>query len=585
MKRRILISMAVMLLSLLMCGNLWAESSGSCGDNITWTLDDDDNLTLTGSGQMADYNETYEHPWSDNVKTVKFAGDITGIGSSAFRGCSSLTSIEIPSSVTKIGEFAFTGCKSLKKVYITDLSAWCRITFNSLSANPLCNGGALYLNEKEVKDLVIPDDVTKIGKYAFSGCSSLSSIEIPNSVTSIGDFAFDGCSSLTSIEIPNSVTNIGYSAFNGCSSLSSIKIPNSVTSIGRYAFYGCSGLTSVTIGNSVTEIGSGAFSWCSSLSSIEIPNSVTNIGYSAFSGCSGLTSVTIGNSVTGISYSAFRGCNSLTSIEIPNSVTSIGSEAFACCSSLTSIEIPNSVTSIGEDAFDCCSSLKKVYITDLSAWYRITFNYSSANPLSNGGALYLNGKEVKDLVIPDDVTKIGNFAFFRCSSLTSIEIPNSVTSIGEEAFYDCISLTSVSIGNSVTSIGEKAFYYCNSLKIITVNATTPPDCGDYIFEGVDYSSCVLVVPDESISAYKNKSPWNQFLNISEVESVINDNEVSVKVENGNIVVIGIADDVNMEVYNIGGSRIYSGIVKSVQVPTAGLYLVKVLDKSYKIMVR
>lgn len=152
-------------------------------------------------------------------------------------------------------------------------------------------------------------------------------------------------------------------------------------------------------------------------------------------------------------------------------------------------------------------------------------------------------------------------------------------------YSDCSSLTSVTIGNSVTSIGNSAFFNCNSLKKITVNATTPPDCGDYIFDGVDYSSCVLVVPDESISAYKNKSPWNQFLNISEVESVINDNEVSVKVENGNIVVTGIADDVNMEVYNISGSRIYSGIVKSVQVPAAGLYLVKVLDKSYKIMVR
>ena len=364
MKRRILICMAVMLLSLLMCGNLWAESSGSCGDNITWTLDDDDNLTLTGSGQMADYNETYERPWSDNVKTVKFAGDITGIGSSAFRGCSSLESIEIPNSVTSIGYAAFEYCSRLKKVYITDLSAWCRITFNFYLANPLSYGGALYLNGKEVKDLVIPDDVTKIGKRAFSGCSSLSSVTIPNSVTSIGNSAFDGCSSLTS----------------------------------------------VTIGN-------------------------------------------------------------------------------------------------------------------------------------------------------------------------------SVTSIGNSAFWNCSSLASVSIGNSVTSIGYAAFFNCNSLKKITVNATTPPDCCDYIFEGVDYSSCVLVVPDESISAYKNKSPWNQFLNISEVENVINDNEVSVKVDNGNIVVTGTADDVNMEVYNISSSRIYSGIVKSVQVPTAGLYLVKVLDKSYKIMVR
>ena len=336
------------------------------------------------------------------------------------------------------------------------MSAWCRIPFNSFSANPLSYGGTLYLNGKEVKDLVIPDDVTKIGNYAFNGCISLTSIEIPNSVTSIGENAFYDCSRLSSVSIPNSVTSIGENAFCNCFSLSSVSIPNSVTTIGKDAFYYCS---------------------------------------------------------------------SLTSIEIPNSVTSIGDCAFYCCRSLTSVTIGNSVTSIGDLAFN------------------------------------------------------------DCSSLTSIEIPNSVTSIGDSAFNGCSSLTSVTIGNSVTSIGGRAFYNCNSLKKITVNATTPPDCGDYIFEGVDYSSCVLVVPDESISAYKNKSPWNQFLNISEVESVINDNEVSVKVENGNIVVTGTADDLNMEVYNISGSRIYSGIVKSVQVPTAGLYLVKVLDKSYKIMVR
>ena len=562
MKRRILICMAVMLLSLLMCGNLWAESSGSCGDNITWTLDDDDNLTLTGSGQMADYNETYEHPWSDNVKTVKFAGDITGIGSSAFRGCRSLTSIEIPNSVTSIGKYAFDGCISLKKVYITDLSAWCRITFNFYLANPLSYGGALYLNGKEVKDLVIPDDVTKIGQRAFSGCSSLSSVSIPNSVTSIGDSAFSGCTSLTSIEIPNSVTSIGNSAFNGCSSLTKQEIPNSVTSIGEEAFYNCSSLTSIEIPNSVTNIGNNAFGSCSNLKKVYITdlsawcritfnslsaNPLFNGGVLYLNGKE-VKDLVIPDDVTKIGEFALSGCSSLSSVSIPNSVTSIGISAFLGCSSLTSIEIPNSVTSIGNFAFKDCSSLASVSIGN-------------------------------------SVTSIGERAFYNCSSLTSVTIGNSVTSIGDATFYNCSSLTSVTIGNSVTSIGQYAFFNCNSLKKITVNATTPPDCGYYIFEGVDYSSCVLVVPDESISAYKNKSPWNQFLNISEVESVINDNEVSVKVENGNIVVTGIADDVNMEVYNISGSRIYSGIVKSVQVPTAGLYLVKVLDKSYKIMVR
>ena len=134
--------------------------------------------------------------------------------------------------------------------------------------------------------------VTSIGKYAFFGCSSLSSVTIGDSVTSIGDGAFRDCSSLTSVTIPNSMTSIGDDAFAGCSSLTSITIPNSVTSIGKYAFFSCSGLTSITIPNSVTSIEYHAFSGCSSLTSVTIPNTVTSIGEWAFSECSSLTSIT-----------------------------------------------------------------------------------------------------------------------------------------------------------------------------------------------------------------------------------------------------------------------------------------------------
>ncbi len=177
--------------------------------------------------------------------------------------------------------------------------------------------------------------VTYIGIYAFSGCSSLTSVEIPNSVTSIEAYAFWGCTSLTSVVIGNSVTIIGNSAFKDCSSLTSVEIPNSVTYIGRSAFSDCFGLTSV-----------------------EIPNSVTSIREAAFTGCISLTSVEIPNSVTSIESNAFSGCHSLTSVEIPNSVTSIGRVAFSYCSLLTSVEIPNSVTSIGEAAFSDCANLK-----------------------------------------------------------------------------------------------------------------------------------------------------------------------------------------------------------------------------------
>ncbi len=164
--------------------------------------------------------------------------------------------------------------------------------------------------------------------------------------------------SITAVNIPNSMTNIGDYAFSGCSSLTSITIPNSVTSIGNYAFYGSSGLTSVEIPNSVTSIGYGAFSYCSSLTAVTIPNGVTSIDIKTFNNCNGLISVTIPNSVTNIERSVFENCSSLTSVTIPNSVTYIGDYAFSGCSGLTSITCeaitpPSLGVSYYGDAYHC----------------------------------------------------------------------------------------------------------------------------------------------------------------------------------------------------------------------------------------
>ena len=323
-----------------------------------------------------------------------------------------------------------------------------------------------------------------------------------------------GKANYTNIIIPTkiddvAITSIGSSSFDNCSSLTSIVIPNSVTSIGNYAFYGCSSLTSVVIGDSVTSIGDWAFDGCSSLESIVIPDSVTSIGSSAFSGCSSIESVYITDIEKWCKIRFYYKSNPLynganlylngelvTNLELPNGITNIGDDAFQGCSSLTSIAIPDSVTSIGSCAFSSCSSLESVYITDIEKWCKISFDLS-ANPLSYGANLYLNGKLVTNLELPDSVTTIGKYAFYGCSSLESIVIPNSVTSIGYYAFMYCSSLTSVEIADGVTRIGSATFFGCSSLTNVVV-----PDSVTSIGDGAfQYCSSIesIVIPNSAIS--------------------------------------------------------------------------------------
>ena len=256
-------------------------------------------------------------------------------------------------------------------------------------------GDSAFQGCESLTSINIPNSVTTIENGAFSGCSSLTSINIPNSVTTIGDFAFNGCESLTSINIPNSVTTIGNWAFANCESLTSITIPSSVVTIIGNPFMLWHGNlnneskafiyednvlfnknkttliayrakeTNYTIPNSVTTIGIWAFNCCKSLTSINIPNSVTTIGNKAFNGCESLTSINIPNGVTTIGEHAFAHCYSLASINISNSVTAIGIWAFGVCKSLTSINIPNSVTTIGERAFRECINLPSHIKSDI----------------------------------------------------------------------------------------------------------------------------------------------------------------------------------------------------------------------------
>ena len=401
------------------------------------------------------------------LTSVTIPSSVTSIGSHAFYGCSGLTSVTIPSSVTSIGSGAFSYCSSLATtIYTGTVAQWCNITFDDYNANPLYDSHSLTIDGAEITNLVIPEGVTSISRFAFYGCSGLTSVTIPSSVTSIGYSAFYGCSGLTTTVYTGTIAQWCSISFRGSSSnplyyshsltingeeITNLVIPEGVTSIGNYAFDGCSVLTSVTI-----------------------PDGVTSIGDGAFEGCSGLTSVTIPDGVTSIGSSAFSDCRSLTSVTIPSSVTSIGNGAF-CGSGLTSITIPSSVTLIDDYAFSCCSGLTSV-------------------------------------TIPSSVTSIGYSAFEGCIGLTSVTILSGVTSIGSYAFCSCSGLTSVTIPSSVTSIGERAFSGCSGITEITSQPIVAPLLGTNAFSGINTTIPINIPCGSSMSYY---SRWSYFSNFVE----------------------------------------------------------------------
>ena len=418
--------------------------------------------------------------------------------------------------------------------------------------------------------IIIPNSVKRIGNRAFYNCPVIKSINLPNGLAYIGEAAFLNCTKCldSTITIPEAVTYVGIGAFSNLPNVDTVYWNAKKCQEGRSLFSNIvkafifgddvewipdsvccnlSLLTSITIPKKVTKIGSRILIGCTNLNSV-VWNAAQSNNFSTYStpfyyfekdGKSiydlrpNIKSFTFGNDVKVIPAYLCCGMSELTSVTIPDSVTSIGEYAFAQSTGLTSINIPNSVTSIGRMAFYGCNGLISVQISDLSAWCSIAFDSNSANPLDAAKHLYLNGVEITDLVIPNNVTSIefaafyncigltsvtipnsvtsiGKYAFYNCTSLTSVTIPNSVTSIGTEAFHRCLGLTSVTIPNSVTKMDAKAFAYCTGLTLVTCESLTPPSMGTSVFYGVKCSKIPLYVPAESVTAYKTADQWKEF---------------------------------------------------------------------------
>lgn len=444
---------------------------------------------------------------------------VKSIGKDAFYNCS-LTYLTIPTKIVNIGESAFGSCENISVVNISDVSAWCQINFSNSSANPLCHGAKLYLNGKELEDIVIPSDIGEVKPYVFFNCSNLTNVVLSDGISKIGDYAFYKCANLNTINMPNSVASIGNSSFYSCSSLTSVTIPNSVTTIGRGAFYGCN-IKSVYISN--------LSAWCQ----IDFEGTDSNpLGGNTklYLNDKELTDVVIPNEVFAIKQYAFYSYKYLSSISIGNQVSYIGWSSFEGCKNLTSVSIPNSIIKIEGRAFKDCQNLTNVHIVDLLSWCQIDFSSNTSNPLCNGAKLHINKEELISITIPAEITEIKRYAFYNCSNLLDVSLPNSVTKIGDLAFSGCnitnitlpdsvleigslafeyCRLTSITIPNNVAKIGNKAFCYCTRLESVYCKPSIPPAGDSNMFSG-NTEQRIIYVPRESVSLYKAAYGWKSY---------------------------------------------------------------------------
>ena len=416
------------------CGTGW-YAEGTCGDALTWYLDADGVLTISGEGEM-DYFDWGGAPWYqylEKITSIVIEDGITSVGGCAFYNCYNVTSVTMGDSVTYIDEYAFFCCSSLTSI---------RLSESLLDIN---YGAFQYCFALE--EITLPDSLGYIGSYAFCYCESLKTITVPKNVYLISNSAFFNCWAMNgywvaadnpyytndaygvlyskdmtalcrapislsgSYTIPNSVTTIEYNAFCQCANLTSVTIPDSVTYIGYYAFLGA-GLTNVTVPDSVTDMGGGVFRGCEDLTSAKLSSGMNYIPSGTFCECYKLTSVTIPDNVLSIHDTAFDACIALTSIDLPESLNDIQEYAFYNCESLTSIELPSSLTYINYCAFTWCEGLTNI-------------------------------------VIPANVEYIGDSAFSRCDNVTKIAFLGDAPEFSiYSVFYNVTATAYYPAGNS-----------------------------------------------------------------------------------------------------------------------------------------
>lgn len=492
-----------------------ATTSGTCGDNLTWTLDANGLLTISGTGAMKDYDllwsssmGSFYAPWYDyptnectKVKAIKIESGITHIGNYAFYTCSNVEEIVLPDTISSIGDYAFWGCSSLKEISIPpQVNAINTAVFRDCNNLSTIKIGKSVSNIKidafdniygikcfivdennnyfsnDANGILYNKDKTKLIKYTTGSLAT--DYSIPGTVKEIERFAFSNAMNLESLNIPDGVSEINYifaSGKDSLLSLSSLTIPKSVTKISDN-LSDCEGLKIYYQGteaewnaidnnlytNDITcyffkdETSTEAYTLSDGVLTLKGTGAMKNYSTEEcpwYSARDTITDIVIETGITSIGEKAFRYCSNLKTVSIPNTVVSIEKDAFRGCISLKNIDIPNSVKNIGENAFRDCEQLSTVIIPN------------SVETIESGA--FRACKDMESITISNSIKCIGKYVFAECENISSVDILNGATTIDIGAFYNCHSLSDISIPNTISKIGNDAFEGCTQL--LTVN--------------------------------------------------------------------------------------------------------------------
>ncbi|MBR0414421.1 MAG: leucine-rich repeat protein [Clostridia bacterium] len=464
-------------------------ATGTCGPDVTYTLDSEGRLRLSGTGATYDYDDDANlSPFSNDgrIKSVTVDSGITALGKYLCFECTAITSVNFPNTLSAIGDSAFEYCKS-------------------------------------IESLTIPDSVTGIGIYTFMNCYAISELSIGSGLTSIGELAFAHCKGLSSIRV--AADNATFDSRGNCNAIirkngdvliqgcKNTVIPEDVRTIGRYAFSNISGLQSLTIPESVTAIKEFAFFGCSNLTNVDIPNAVQRIGEGAFMNCSELKEISIGSGVASIEDKAFYHCDALEDVYYDGTAADWGKiEIGTNNEPLLNARLHYSAQvvamgSCGPDVTYTLDSEGRLRLSGTGATYDYN-NSSNHTPFYSdaqiksvkidsgitalGEYLFANCAAIKSAQLPNTLTDIGMSAFFYCKGLQSITIPDSITNIGDSAFICCYDLADLFIGRGVTDIGDMAFGYCSALSDIRVAA------GNSVYDSRGNCNAIIRKSDDTL---------------------------------------------------------------------------------------